>query len=111
MISQSNSNTGHIRSKTRSEGQISSKPCSPAGGHSFALVFMKLYQNVCLDDILGLNMGHVRSKTRSLGQIFLKSCSPMGGHSFALVFMKLHQNVCLDDILVKFEYGSYRIIK
>ena len=28
------------------------KPCSPSRGHSFASIFMKLYQNVCLDNIL-----------------------------------------------------------
>ena len=47
---------GHIKSKTRSLGQISLKPCSASRGHSMvyyvALSIMKLYQNVCLDDIL-----------------------------------------------------------
>ena len=38
--------------KTRSLGQIVLKTCSLSRGHSFASIFMKLYQNVCLDDIL-----------------------------------------------------------
>ena len=43
---------GHVGSKIRSLGQISLKPCSPSRGNSFASIFMKIYQNVCLDDIL-----------------------------------------------------------
>ena len=50
-VSRSSLNMGHVRSKNRSLGQISLKPCSPSRGHSFALILMKLYQNVCLDDI------------------------------------------------------------
>ena len=87
MISRSDSNMGHVRSKTRSVGQISLKPCSPSRGHSYASILMKLYQNVCLDDSTSndsSNMDHVGSKTRSLGQISLKPCSPSRGHSFAL---------------------------
>ena len=36
--------------KTGSLGQIELKSCSPSRGHSFASIFMKLYQNVCLDN-------------------------------------------------------------
>ena len=50
MISQSNLKKGDVGSKTRSLGQISLRPCSPSRGHSFASIFMKLYQNVCLDN-------------------------------------------------------------
>ena len=52
IMSRSGLNIGHVRSKTRSLGQISLKPYSPSRGHSFASVFMELYKNVCLDDIL-----------------------------------------------------------
>ena len=31
---------GHVKSKTRSPGQISLKPCSPSRGHSFASIFI-----------------------------------------------------------------------
>ena len=51
-ISQSSLNMGHVRLKTRSLGQISLKYCSPSRGYSFVSIFMKLHQNVCLDDIL-----------------------------------------------------------
>ena len=37
---------GHVRSKTRSLGQILEKPSVPSRGHSFDLKFMKLCQNV-----------------------------------------------------------------
>ena len=56
----------HARSKTRSEGQIIEKPFEHSRSHSFgpifieigqdrieysfASIFMKLYQNVCLDN-------------------------------------------------------------
>ena len=98
---------GHVGSKTRSPGQIALKPCSSCRGHRFASVFMKLYQNVCPDDIsVKFEYG---SKARSLGQISLKSCSPSRGHSFASVFMKIIQNDSLDEISVKFEYRSCQI--
>ena len=106
-ISQSGLYMDHIGSKTRSLGQIASKPLSPLRGHSFASVFMKLYQSLCLDDILvKFKYGSCRiKKSGSLGQIVLKPCSPSRGHSFASIFMKLYQNVCLDNISVKFDHG------
>ena len=42
---------GHVRSKTRSLGQILEKPCVHSGGHIFRPIIMKLGQNVCLDKI------------------------------------------------------------
>ena len=51
MISRTLSDMGHVRSKTRSLGQISLNPCSPSRGHIFASVIMKLYKNICWDDI------------------------------------------------------------
>ena len=51
MITRSSLNMGKVRLQTRSPGYISSKPSSPSRSHNFASVFMKLYQNVCLDDI------------------------------------------------------------
>ena len=78
VISRSSSYMGHVRSKTRSLGQISLKPCSPSRGHSFASIFMKLHRTVCLDNILVV----------------------------WIWVMKLYQYVCLDDISVRFQYGS-----
>ena len=37
---------GHVGSKTRSLCQISLNPYSPIRGHSIALIFKELYQNV-----------------------------------------------------------------
>ena len=56
---------GHVRSKTRSVGQIMEKPCEHSRGHIFGPTFIKLGQNDHLDNI----SGEVGSKTRSVGQI------------------------------------------
>ena len=70
---------------------------------------MKLYQNVCPDDISVQIWVMLGQKIRSPGQSALKPCSSSRGNSFALVFMKLKQNDSLDEISVKFEYGSHQI--
>ena len=58
---------GHVRSKTRSLGQILEKPCVCSRGHIFSLIIMKLGQSVCLDEILDeYEKGHVGSKTSHL---------------------------------------------
>ena len=43
---------GHVRSKTRSLGQILEKPCVLSLGHIFSPLIMKQGYNVCLDEIL-----------------------------------------------------------
>ena len=66
----------HIKSKTRSLGQISFKPCSASRGHSVALIIMKR-KNICLDDILvKFEYGSCWVKIRSLGETSLKQFSP-----------------------------------
>ena len=78
VISRLSLNMYYVGSKTRSPDKIPLKPCSPSRGHSFALIFMELYQKVCLMmSWSSLNMGHVGSKRRSLGQICFKFCSPL----------------------------------
>ena len=63
MLSRSSTNLGHVELKTRSLCQISLKPYSTSRGHTFALIFKELYQNICLDDILvKRNVGHVDKK-------------------------------------------------
>ena len=42
---------GHVRSKTRSLGQILEKLCVRSKGHIFSPLIMKLGQNVCFDKI------------------------------------------------------------
>ena len=51
MIFRSDSNLGHVGSKTRPEGQIKEKSCFHSRGLIFDPVSMKLGQNVCLDDV------------------------------------------------------------
>ena len=51
MKSRSSSKMGHSGSKSRSLGQIIEKPCVRDRGHSFHLIFMKVGQNVCFDEI------------------------------------------------------------
>ena len=94
MILQSSLNMDHIKSKTRSIGQISLKPCSASRGSIVALIIMKLYQNVCLDDILvEFEYRSCRVKIRSLGKISLKYLLLLRGHSFASILMKLYKIV------------------
>ena len=45
-------NMGHVGSKTRSLGQMLGKPCVRSRGHIVSLIFMKLDQNVGLNEIL-----------------------------------------------------------
>ena len=64
---------GHIRSKTRSLGQISEKPSVHSRGHIFSLIIMKRTQNVCLDEISDrFENGSCWVKTRSLVQMLEK---------------------------------------
>ena len=95
---------GHVRSKTRSLGQISEKPYVHSRGHIFSSIIMKLGQNVCLDEIPDVfENGQVRSKTRSVDQILEKPCVRLRGNIFSQIIMKLCQNVCHYEILDKFE--------
>ena len=50
-ISRSSSIMGGMGSKPRSPGQILVKFCLQARGHSIDAIFLKLAQNVCLDNI------------------------------------------------------------
>ena len=43
---------GQVGSKTRSQGQIIKKPCVRPTGLIFGPMFIKLAQNVCLNEIL-----------------------------------------------------------
>ena len=52
MKSQSGLKMGHVRSKTRSLGQIFERPCVCSRGLIFSLIIMKLDQNVCLGESL-----------------------------------------------------------
>mgnify|MGYP001562769297 CR=1 FL=1 len=51
MISRTSSIMGGVGSKSRSLGQIVEKSCLRARGHIFGPIFLKLAQDVCLDDI------------------------------------------------------------
>ena len=42
---------GHVRSKTRSLGQVLEKLCVHSRGYIFNPIIMKLSQNVCIDEI------------------------------------------------------------
>ena len=97
---------GHVRSKTRSRGQILEKPCVHPRGHIFSPIIMKLGQNVCLDKI---SDEFESWSCRSLGQIVEKPCVRARGHIFHQIIMKLGQNVCLDEISGEFKNGSRQI--
>ena len=98
----------HVRSKTRSLGQIPEKPYVHSIGHIFSPIIMKLGQNVCLDEISDrFENGSCWVKTRSLVQILEKPCvcSRSHGPIISLIIMKLGQNVCLDEISDVYENG------
>ena len=98
--SRTSSKMGHVRSKTRSLGQILEKPCVRSRGHIFSPIIMKLGQNDCLHEMKSWTSSknnHVRWKIRSLGQILEKPCVRSRGYIFRPTFMKLGQNVCFDD--------------
>ena len=101
---------GHVRSKTRSPGQMLEKPCARARGHIFSPIIMKHGQNVCVDESrTRVKMGHVGSKTSSLGKMIEKPCVRLRGHIFSPIIMKLGRNVSLDKILDELEKGSCRV--
>ena len=52
---------GHLRSKTRSPGQIKGKPCEHSSSHIFEAIILNLALNVCLDEF------KVKFETGSLG--------------------------------------------
>ena len=95
---------GHVRSKTRSLGQILGKPCLRCRGCTFSPIFMKLGQNVCLNDVSDkFRKGYVRSKTRPQTEILGKPCVCLE------ILMKLGQNVCLNVILDDYENGLFQV--
>ena len=53
IISWSSSIMGGMGSKSRSLGQILVKSCLHSRGHNIDAIFLKLAQNVCLDNISG----------------------------------------------------------
>ena len=95
---------GHVKSKTRSLGQISEKPYVHSRGHIFRPIIMKPGQNVCLDEISGrFENGSCWVKTRSLVQSLEKPCVCPRSHIFSTNIIKLGQNVCLHEISDVFE--------
>ena len=97
---------GHVRSKTRSLGQISEKPNVHPKGHIFSQIIMKHGQNVCFDEISDrFENGSCWVKTRSLFQNLEKPCACSRSHIFSPIIMKHGQNVCLDEISEVFENG------
>ena len=93
-MSRSDLKLGHVRSKTRSLGQILEKPCVHSRGHSFdskVMYFVRML--IIIISRSSLKLGHGGSKTRSLGQILEKHCVHSRGHSFNPKFMKLCQIV------------------
>ena len=101
---------GHVRSKTRSVGQILEKPCVRSRGHIFSQIIAKLDQNVCLDEILDEFENRLcRVKNYITRSILEKPCVHSKGHIFSPMIMKLGQNVCLNEISDKFGNGSCRV--
>ena len=104
---------GHVRSKTRSSGQLLEKRCELSRRHSFDPVFLKLRvcQNVCHHLILTkFETGScqvINYVTRSI--VGKKTCIHSRGHSFDPNFMKLCENVYLHQIKVTSKTWSHRV--
>ena len=65
----------HVRSETRSLGQIFEKSCVISSRHSFDAICMKLCQNVCHNEILDKFESVLCGvKNRSLDQFLEKLC-------------------------------------
>ena len=91
---------GHVRSKTRSLGQIVEKLCVTLDTRFWSdtsETWSECLPHTCL------KTGYAGSKTRSLGKIVEKPCVRSSGHIFSLIIMKLGQNVYLDQISDEFE--------
>jgi len=97
-ISMPSLNIGHVRSKTRSPGQILGISSLHSRGHICYPILMKHGQNVWTISIPNLNMGHVGSKTRSPGQILGNSFLHSRGQICDPIMLKLSQNVCFETI-------------
>ena len=59
---------GVVGSKSRSLGHISENSCLHCRGHSFCQIFLKIGQNVCIDDLLNpfeSSCGHAKYQVSS----------------------------------------------
>ena len=69
ILSRSSSKLGHVRSKTRSLGQILEKLCVHSRVHSFVQMSWHFVRRlIIIISRSDLKLGHVGSKTRLLGQ-------------------------------------------
>ena len=81
--SRSESQLGHVGSKTRSLGQILENPLVHFRGHSFdpsSSNFVRML--ISIKSRSSSKRGHVGSNTRSLGQILDIACVHSRGHNF-----------------------------
>ena len=107
---------GHVRSKTRSPGQIGSKIRSQGQileknyvYTSEGTVFMQSACNfarmlISIEFRPGPKLNYVWSKKRSPGQILEKPYVLSGRHKFDPALMKLYQNVYLHEVYVRYGY-------
>ena len=92
MKSQTSLKMDHVRSKTRSLGQISEKPYVHSRGHTLSPIIMKCGQNVCLDEISDrFENESCWVKTRSLVHILEKPCVPCFGVYNTNIFSALNK--------------------
>ena len=80
-MSRTSSIMGGVGSKSRSLGQIVKKSCLRARGHIFDPIFLKLDQDIFLD-----NMDWTGSKSRSQGQILLSLGTTLAQSPWNLIF-------------------------
>jgi len=96
-ISRISSNMGHVRSKTRSPGQILGNSCLHSIEARFATRFWWNFVTMFVLKISrpSFNMGHVWSKTRSPGQILGNSCLHSRGNISHRIFSSPEHKVLM----------------
>ena len=95
---------GHVRSKTRSLGQILEKPGVHSRSHILSQIIIKGGQSVCRNEISDKFENGISD--RKLSQVVEKPCVCFRGYIFSPIIMKLDLNVYLDEISVDLENES-----
>ena len=112
MKSLSRRNLCHVRSKSRSLGQIIRRFSKHSRSQIYSPNFMKTGQYNCLYKIsVKFKSGSLGVKSRSVGQIIRTPSKHSRSYNFSPKFMKTGQYDCLDETSVKIESLSHGVKK
>ena len=94
-------------SNTDSLSKIKDKACGHFRGHLYGLIFMKLINDICPNDIsVKFKTGSLVVKIRLPGQIKEHVCELSWCQLYCTIFMELCQNVCPNNIWNQFKTWS-----